>query len=59
MRVPLPRLRWHQTAILRLPESLATPAGAPRLDLPRDQRAAIEVSSAGVLAALGERVVFE
>lgn len=58
-RVPLTRLRLQRTAIVRLPESLATPAGDLRIYLPRDQQVAIEASSAGVLAALGGRVVFE
>ena len=58
-RVPLTRLRLQRTRITRLPESLATPAGDLRIFLPRDQRAAIEASSAGVLAALGKRAVFE
>ena len=53
------RLSSKQTPIVRLTKSMATRAGVLRIYLPRDQRAAIEASSAGVLAALGERVVFE
>lgn len=57
--LPLTRLRLQKTAITRLPASLAAPAGELRIFLPRDQRAAIEASSAEVLARLGGRVVFE
>lgn len=58
-RVPLTRLRLQETAITRLPASLATPAGDLRIFLPRGQRAAIEASSAEVLAGLGGRYCFE
>ena len=57
--VPLTRIRLQNTLITRLPASLATPAGDLRIFLPRDQRAAIEASSAEVLAALGDRYCFE
>ena len=58
-RAPLQRLRLQQTAITRLPASLATPAGDLRIFLPREHRAAIEASSAAVLNALGSRARFE
>jgi len=58
-RAPLQRLRLQQTAITRLPVSLATPAGDLRVFLPREHRAAIEASSAAVLNALGSRARFE
>jgi len=58
-RVPLQRIRLQGTAITRLPESLATPAGDLRIHLPREHRAALEASSRAVLAALGHRYTFE
>jgi leucine-rich repeat protein SHOC2 len=58
-RLGLARLRLQGTRISRLPDSLAAPAGDLRVYLPRDQRAALEASSAHVLAALGRRCVFE
>lgn len=58
-QVPLTRLRLQNTPITRLPDSLATPAGDLRIYLPREQRAAIEASSAAVLRALDRRAVFE
>lgn len=57
--LPLTLLRLQQTAITRLPASLAAPAGELRVFLPREQRPAIEASSADVLAALGPRARFE
>ena len=58
-RAPLQRLRLQQTAITRLPDSLATPAGDLRIFLPREHRAAIEASSPAVINALGSRARFE
>jgi len=61
-QVPLQRLRLQETAITRLPDSLATPdgpAGDLRIFLPREHRDAIEASSAAVLRALGSRARFE
>ena len=58
-RLGLTRLRLQGTRVTRLPDSLAAPAGDLRVYLPRDRRAAIEASSAHVLAALGKRCVFE
>lgn len=55
----LNRLRLQRTAITRLPASLARPAGDLRIHLSRAQRAAIAASSGDVMAALGDRVVFE
>jgi Leucine-rich repeat (LRR) protein len=58
--LPLTRLRLQHTAITHLPASLAAPAASDlRVYLPRAQQAAIEASSADVLAALGPRVRFE
>lgn len=56
--LPLTRLRLQKTAISRLPASLAG-AEKVRVYLPLGQRAAIEASSAEVLAALGSRASFE
>ncbi len=58
-RIPLQRIRLQNTAITRLPESLATAAADLRIYLPREQRGAIEVSSGSVLRALGSRYLFE
>lgn len=55
----LNRLRLQRTAIARLPASLARPGSDLRIHLSRAQRAAIAASSGDVLAALGDRVVFE
>lgn len=56
--LPLTRLRLQRTAITRLPASLAA-AERVRVYLPLAHRAAIEASSAEVLAALGSRASFE
>ena len=58
-RMQLRRIRLQDTAITRLPDSLATPPDDLRIHLPRAHRDAIEASSAPVLRALGHRVTFE
>lgn len=58
-QAPLQHVRLQGTVITRLPASFAQLAGDLRIFLPREQRAAIEASSASVLAALGSRARFE
>jgi Leucine-rich repeat (LRR) protein len=54
----LERLRVHDTEIAALPPGLVARANDLRITLPAAQRAALEVSSADVLTALGARATF-